>query len=1015
MSNAIRDAEEVRESSNRARCWRAAVGAILVWGMTQGGGVPFVQGGEVPFRARQAIEGTDGFVADPRAIDYDRDGDLDLILHSLPAFGRTMVFQFEGPPPWEFDPFGVASFPFEGINAMELIDDRGVTSIAACGLYRGLRAYVYWNNRVIAQDYVNSLASGDVDGDGDIDLVGSGPAERVGDRPMGRITWWENKRDSRDYWVSHVVADLEAVYLNSEVADLDGDGDQDIVAGISTGQASLAWYENLNRQATAWRTHTIDTHRPASYEPMPLDLDLDGDLDLVTTHPIAPGVSIWRNTGGNFTLAASFGSSGFVTVADLDADGDSDLVLAPFRGTDLAWYENDRGALDTWTKHALEPSPAPLERHAPAGDFDRDGDLDIVYYATGIGAFWLENETIGRNATFPEKQVIRESVNGAECVQAADINRDGQVDLIGSAYHAGDIKVWLNLDPAHNLWLERTVSANFAGVEAVFSADVDGDGDLDVLGASLTADALRWWENDGASLPSWTEHSITASFDGAHDVCAADLDRDGDVDVVAVAYHANEVAWWENDGTPRNGGWTFHSITDSFRGANSVAVADLDGDRLPDIVATAWVNNQVLWWRNVESGIKRIFEPRRLADGFSGVRSVAVADVNGDGRADIVAAAFTLGRICWWENTPGTADWPMHRIDLEDFAGANDVCAADLDHDGDVDLVGAFMTEGRLRWWENVNGLGIQWQRRTLEMAFPSAAAVCAADIDRDGDLDLLAAAEGATDQMAWWANQGGQYALLGSATEPDTISAAQKVAILAVDAQHNGRSSDHAIELVSVQLRFDDASGRPLSTAQWNQLFDAVAIYRDDGDGRFGVEDTPVRSFSPTLSQGRVTLGIEDGRASASVAPARRTRFHLVLTTAASAPPPDANRFRCTYLASGASVAEDRLNDLPLLREFSADVSSPLYSISAGPVLQIKSISRSRAGDVRLSWNSLGADYSYTVEYSTLAAASPWRPIPWISWPILLTNWTDTQVLPDAPRVFYRIKADRRTAGTGP
>jgi hypothetical protein len=974
------------------------------------GSGPSVTGRELSFAAPQAITNTVGLTGDLQAGDWTRDGDLDVIGRYPPVYGHTMAVRLEGPAPWTAPTLQELNlFSYNGIDTMAMVNDRGHIGLAVCGWWRDFFTEIQWYGMTIARAYVDKLVGADMDGDGDIDLMGGGAYEHVGDKLISRVRWWENEGLGRDYWTEHTVADRETTNLECEAADLDGDGDLDIVGGVSSTQASLEWWENLDRHGTEWRAHIIDTNRPASYDPIAVDLDLDGDLDLVTTHPIAPGVSVWQNTNGRFTLAAAFGDDGHVTVGDLDGDGDPDLVFAAFRGTELAWYENNRGALDTWTKHPLVTTPDALGGHAPVGDFDRDGDLDIVYYVEDTGLFWLENQTIGRNATFPQKQVIRKSVNGAECVQAADFNRDGLVDLVGSAFSEGSIKVWLNLDPAHNLWLERKVTDAFSGVEAVFPADLDNDGDLDILGASFTSDAVRWWENDGSNPPSWTEHAIAEDFNGAHDVCAGDIDRDGDLDVVAVAYFDNQVAWWSNDGSPRDGGWVFHSVSDTFLGANSVTLADMDDDGLLDIVASAWVSDQVLWWRNVESDGKRIFEARRIADQFLGARSVAAADLNGNGKLDLIAAAFTLGRICWWEYTPGTADWPMHQVNNNDFPGANDVCPADLDNDGDVDLVGAFMTEGKILWWENVNSLGTEWLAHTSEMVFPSAAAVCAADIDQDGDLDLFAAAEGTTDQMAWWANRGGQYALRGQLTGLQSVCAAQKIALLSVDAQHNGRSGNHPMELVRLQLLFEDASGLPLSTAQWNQRFQAITIYRDDGNGQFGIEDTPVRTFAPTLNQGVATLEIEDGRPSASVVAARTVRFHIAFTTAPSVPPPAESRFRCTYLGSETASAEDQVTDLPLLPEFCSAVATPVYQISTLPLLRIQSISRAPSGDVSLSWNSLGIDYRYTVEYSTLAATPSWKPVPWVSWPILATNWTDTEVLPGASRIFYRVKAERQ------
>ena len=109
-----------------------------------------------------------------------------------------------------------------------------------------------------------------------------------------------------------------------------------------------------------------------------------------------------------------------------------------------------------------------------------------------------------------------------------------------------------------------TTSAN--GAASVFAADVDGDGDTDVLSASSDDDTIAWYENDGAG--NFTTHTITTSADAAYSVFAADVDGDGDMDVLsatnntAVGAVFDTIAWYENDG---NQNFTTHVITTSAK------------------------------------------------------------------------------------------------------------------------------------------------------------------------------------------------------------------------------------------------------------------------------------------------------------------------------------------------------------------------------------------------------------------------------------------------------------------
>ena len=95
----------------------------------------------------------------------------------------------------------------------------------------------------------------------------------------------------------------------------------------------------------------------------------------------------------------------------------------------------------------------------------------------------------------------------------------------------------------------RTISLSADLAYSVFAADIDNDGDMDVLSASYNDDKIAWYENDGAADPSFTARTISTSADGARSVFAADIDGDGDLDIVSASSIDNKIAWYENDGT----------------------------------------------------------------------------------------------------------------------------------------------------------------------------------------------------------------------------------------------------------------------------------------------------------------------------------------------------------------------------------------------------------------------------------------------------------------------------------
>jgi hypothetical protein len=127
---------------------------------------------------------------------------------------------------------------------------------------------------------------------------------------------------------------------------------------------------------------------------------------------------------------------------------------------------------------------------------------------------------------------------------------DEATDIL-SASEVDDKIAWYESDGGSPpSFTEHVISTAADSATSVFATDVDGDGDIDVLSASASDDKIAWYENDGASPPTFIERVISTAADAPWSVFAADVDGDGDTDVLSASQSDDKIAWYENTTPP---------------------------------------------------------------------------------------------------------------------------------------------------------------------------------------------------------------------------------------------------------------------------------------------------------------------------------------------------------------------------------------------------------------------------------------------------------------------------------
>ncbi|KPK63613.1 hypothetical protein AMJ83_06205 [candidate division WOR_3 bacterium SM23_42] len=344
------------------------------------------------------------------------------------------------------------------------------------------------------------------------------------------------------------------------------------------------------------------------------------------------------------------------------------------------------------------------------------------------------------------RHTITGNLSGACSVHAQDINGDDNVDVLGTGFDASRVCSWLNDGGDPISWTYELVQMSFLGACFVSAEDIDGDGDIDVLSSAWHGNELAWWENGGGDPIQWTKYTIATGFSNAHEISAADMDGDEDIDVLGAAAAIDEIAWFENDGLVPIG-WTRHTIDDNFDGARSIRAADFDGDSLIDVVGAALLANAVTWWRNNGDSTWTEYP---INQNFVGAHMVCACDIDTDGDTDVAAAAYNANDITWWRNDGGSPiNWTQQTIDGS-FYGALGVFCRDINNDGHIDVLGTSDILDDVAWWSNDGSIPISWTEHVIDGNCDGAWPVYAEDIDGDGDVDVVAAATN-TNTIYWY------------------------------------------------------------------------------------------------------------------------------------------------------------------------------------------------------------------------------------------------------------------------
>jgi trimeric autotransporter adhesin len=417
------------------------------------------------------------------------------------------------------------------------------------------------------------------------------------------------------------------------LVDLNGDGRQDMVTG-SFNNHSLTVLVNTSATGSPRMSFSKET---IEAEPLPLglavaDFNGDGRPDLTYTRSTGK-VSVSLNTTPRSTAAAptlaakhdapAGGGPSAVAAPDFNGDGRPDVAVADRDGDDISVL------LDATTPGASTPAFAGRQSFATgdapsavaAGDFNLDGRPDLALTDEGSETASILLDTTAPGATTPSLAAAQAVAVGASpsAVAAADLNGDGRPDLAVTDRDDDDVSV-------------AAVDVNLDGKPDLVVADRDDDTATVLINTTVT----------GATVPSFAPGATFATGSLPSSIAAADLNGDGKPDLVVANKGSDSVSVLFNTTVPGAASSSFAPSQAFGAGAapSSVAIADLDGDGIPDLLVAdegADTTSVLLNTTPPGASVPAFAIPKPFATG-GGPAAVAAADLNGDGGPDALVA-----------------------------------------------------------------------------------------------------------------------------------------------------------------------------------------------------------------------------------------------------------------------------------------------------------------------------------------------------------------------------------------
>lgn len=584
-------------------------------------------------------------------------------------------------------------------------------------------------------DYLpQAVAVGDLNGDGRPDI-----ATAMSDRNLMGVAMNTSIGPGFFRFGTSVLYPAGVQATSVAMGDLDGDGDLDI--GVACYAADAVWlYRNDGRGSFSPLASVGTGSRPRGL--ILSDINGDSKADIIVANDLGSSVSVIRNTTIGSTGDISFAArddyaaparSAVLCIGDFDADGRVDLASAsstiPVVSLRLNQGDGTFGPRTDLSVPAVVSSLA-------AVDADADGRIDIVttsYYAGSIGTF--RNTSTAQGTLQFEPMMVQPSIARPWSLGAKDLNADGFPDLAVVSSWGDSIGVLRSL--AGRGFETRVERGAGSDPRSVAIGDLNGDGRPEIVTANYAGVTASVITNLGVGAFSASQEIAIGG--GASSIEIADLNDDGRAEMIVTNINDAAVGIMRNTGAGSLLAFAPPLKFSTPDGPYASAVGDLDGDGRPDLAISNYRSNSVSVFRNVSTaGGNVAFDSRIDLSVGNGPRQIRIADMDRDGKPDLIVGHRNELSYCILRNLSSPEDgiaFATRQIFPVEFTGER-LSVGDMDNDGWPDLFVINYYSNRFVTQINNHDGSFRTGPTGRTSREPWTSAV--ADVNNDGALDIL-------------------------------------------------------------------------------------------------------------------------------------------------------------------------------------------------------------------------------------------------------------------------------------